>query len=468
MWKDLEKKLIEAIVRSSEHGLIEKAINIPFDMNCGKIHFDIIYYFERYKIYDEKYRTFLFSSMAQIEFPSKDGRAAKILDYFSRDKETNQQEWEAGLQVVQKSKAMYMENYLKYLLLPGRAVNKDISVTYKRIDEFLNLVSDKKVGLPVPVTFEFAYFRLIDLFTPFNFSEETVMPLIYLFEKYNHKIAGKKREDFYKYYSPVYKKTKNIKHKDEIFEIIISYFNSHKPDEKLGEQMFDFIKDFQSNKKDNPDKYPEKDFKKYLKSCEKLLSKALAFTDIRSIKQERILFCLENNISCPGLVPTINECIADIKSDDSYKRNDAAFHLSKMGAKAKPAEAVILTFIKYRERRYFTGSNEFLKHVISILGNIKTNEPKALNMLVQCLTNKGYGIPDKAKTALEQIGKPALPYLLKGLKNLEDYGKISAIDLMGKLGKDAKSAVAPIKKLYKETYNTWVKDAIEDALEKIE
>ena len=75
--------------------------------------------------------------------------------------------------------------------------------------------------------------------------------------------------------------------------------------------------------------------------------------------------------------------------------------------------------------------------------------------------------PYSAMRALASIGPSAVPALKKAFDQGETYIKIRIIEIFGLMGKAAAGEAAFLKTLLAATKEAVVKDAIEDALEKI-
>jgi TolB-like protein len=451
--------------------LVDRAIKIPFDNTCGKIHYNVMFDFKKYNITNPAYKSFLISTLDNIEFPDNDSRAAEILRYLSRDDYIDDDEWQHGLNVLQKVGNYHLSSYLQILLL-RKDNSKDPETAYKRIDQFVKLVNQKKVGLPVPIDFNMAFFELLDAFNHL-YSKENIL-LMYCYGEYKDDVVLDDKEvvKLFGLLETMYLRDEQIENKVKILNGMIEFIKKNQMSEKLADELYSFVKNFEitSYKNDHPEeikKAPPQHFEIFVKGINEKFCEALALADIKSQIEERVDFCLENNIPCPEVIPTLEECVRDINSADSFKETRAFEILEKMGQNARAAEQVISTVLDTDDlvNKSQTSTNQ--RHAANILGNIKTENPKSLKLLVDALGSLNYMVPDAAQQALVKIGKPAVPYLIEALNSKFGGVLYKAVTTLGMIGKDANQAIKPLEKIYQETNNSAVYRAIEIALKLI-
>ena len=166
------------------NSVVGRATLIPFDMECGRVHFRVMAVFRRYKIYPAAYTKFLISALKSIENPSLDYRAMDILRYFSSDGTVDNGEWEAGLYAVRRSRTSTLHSYLRYLF------NNDgepASLVRKRVRTVMTMGRKKEIGRPVTFTSEQIFFKVMHgLGTTYR--KNLANPL-YVFEKYSPMVS---------------------------------------------------------------------------------------------------------------------------------------------------------------------------------------------------------------------------------------------------------------------------------------
>jgi len=90
---------------------------------------------------------------------------------------------------------------------------------------------------------------------------------------------------------------------------------------------------------------------------------------------------------------------------------------------------------------------EVHKYAVIILGNIKSTNPKAIELLVQSLGSLESMVPTMALKSLVEIGRPAIPYLIKGLDSEQCSIQYKCAKALGQMGPAAKSARPALQKL---------------------
>ncbi|MBK7650604.1 MAG: hypothetical protein IPJ20_07465 [Flammeovirgaceae bacterium] len=65
--------------------VVNDAIKTPFDNQCGKLHYDVMYSFTRFKIDPPSYKSFLLHTLDTIAYPTGDDRAYEIVRYLTAD-----------------------------------------------------------------------------------------------------------------------------------------------------------------------------------------------------------------------------------------------------------------------------------------------------------------------------------------------------------------------------------------------
>lgn len=451
--------------------LAEKAIKIPFDTTCGKIHYDIMFDFRKYKIINETYKAFLLKSLENIDFPANDDRAIAIIKFLASDDYIDDVEWKHGLDVLKRIGDYTLSFYLD-ILISRKDISKDMETAFNRIDQFMSLVNQKKVGLPIPIDSKAAFFELLDAFNHF-YSEENTL-LMYCYEKYKDDVVldENSANKIFTMLESIYLRDPKKNNKKKILNWIIEFINENQMKKKIASELFSFAGNFETtinkeNQSEKIDKAPPEHLQILIKGIGDAFCNALALTEHGGQQHDHIDFCIENDIHCPGYIPTLDECIQDIKSDDYYKKVRAFEILEKMGESAQPAETVVRIVLDTDDLLHETETGIIQNHAANILGNIKTNNPKSLKSLVNALGSLNYMVPDAAQTALVKIGKPAVPYLIEALNSKFGGVQYKTVVTLGKIGKDAKQAIEPLEEMYKSTNNPAVYRAIEIALKTI-
>ncbi|KKN23623.1 hypothetical protein LCGC14_0903050 [marine sediment metagenome] len=81
------------------------------------------------------------------------------------------------------------------------------------------------------------------------------------------------------------------------------------------------------------------------------------------------------------------------------------------------------------------------KEAIDTLGEMKIADPKIINAISKLLTDKAEMVRGKTADTLRNIGKAAVPNLLRGLEEANNKMKVIIISALGGIGSDAKDAI---------------------------
>jgi hypothetical protein len=470
-----EKALIKKVMsdlsnENSINNAVETAIGIPFNNECGKVHYDVLYYFTHYKIYPAKYKTFLINTLASIDNPSDDNRAGEIIRYFASDGVVDNEEWAASLAILKRIRPVWLSVTAGNML---KGSGKDISLVKARIDEIMALAIDKEIGKPVPAGQEDVLFAIISGIRGY-FQKENMEPPVYAFKKYvniipdNDKFNKKSAEILNSMYFNSDKRTD----KKEILSLIISFFKNRESD-VLAEECAGIVKSLEAKIEDRyePDKNKKKDYAEDLA----LLTKSLGDVYCRSIGiarakgyryivEERELFILKNKIKC-AQGPSVRDLEADMRSGDWDKKLKAIEILSKIGEAAKEAEDTVIKYLGQQGFGYEGGKLRSL--CAKTLGNIKTKNPRGIELLIESFPDYDNGVSHEAEQAIKGIGLPAMPYLIKGLGHSHHAVRLRCAKALGNLGKIAKSALPELKRLSEKDADPYVRKEAQGAQQMI-
>ena len=168
--KQKEKPTCEPVWQPVEHALknlknkiainhaVDRATSIPFEDECGKIHYQVMSSFKRFNIFPAKYNQFLIDTLISIDDPSNDERTRAIARFLSADKTIDQAEWKALLTALKKMNHYALHIDLS-LMLNNRYEEKN--KVRKRIDEIIKLTEAKMIGKPLPFPKEKMFFSIL-------------------------------------------------------------------------------------------------------------------------------------------------------------------------------------------------------------------------------------------------------------------------------------------------------------------
>lgn len=454
--------------------VVNDAVKIPFDIECGVVHFDVMYAFKRYQIDHAGYKKFLMSTLDTIPFPANDERGIEIIRYLAKDSVIDAQEWSLGLKTVRKIGNYSLSTYLSYLLT-RQDVSARLNEIYDRIDAYFELAQAGRIGLPTPVSFTTAFFEMTE---GVKMKDDNRLR-IYCYEKYAERLTidSKNAKSIYGLLTSMYKTESDPQSKVKILKWLADFFNRSETGEKSAEQLYDFVRSFEPNpynKEANKQimrEFPQKDLETLVQLCRGKLSEYATLTPYNSQLTDRINFCVKYDVPIPGTIPTMAEAKTLLEGDDWEEQLRVMKLLVQMKERPKPIEKTLVKILEKRSVDHRDELSQMQELALVVLGNIRTSDPKAIEYMIGSLESRTYMIPDKAVEALVMIGKGAVPALINKLNTLtiHDGGlQYQLAVILGRIGKDAQSAKPSLQALLAKTTNKDIKYAIEAALQAME
>jgi len=449
------------------------AAEIPFEAGCGEVHFDVLAAFRRAGVRDAAYGTFLMKELARIAFPSDDDRAHAILAYAAADG-VDEAEWQAGLAVLRRSEPRDFSSYLVILLQTNEKQRPEAyyAAAFARMDAFMDAIRQGGMGLPVPAKLETAFGEMLDAWNYVYATDNR--PLAHLYEK--HAPGLKPDRDLVQrldsLLSLMYEREADRSLKAKYLGWVTDRFLARTADEVLAQDVFDFLKKFEVTDYwlKHPEelaKAPPEHLPTVVAALRPLFCRIVGLTKFRSQLEDRIDFCLQQGIECPGVVPNAAEAAALVGSSDWTDRLRGAEMLAEMGSRAAPGEAALVAQFDDTEDGSEAEVTVFQNHAAETLGNIRTTSPKSLALLFEALSNLNNGVADSAWNALAKIGRPAVPWLVKGLQGEAGSVQVYASRALERIGPPAVDALPALRKLL-SSGNRDIAKAAEKAIAAIE
>lgn len=445
---------------------VNEAIKTPFDNLCGKLHYDVMYVFQRYKLDPIAYKNFLEKTLDTLSYPTEDDRAYQITQYFSYDKKIDEGEWKSGLQTMLRVGNYSLSSYISALIgKPGDPIEE----LKQRIDILTDAAIKKKIGLPRALDFNTYFLELTE-----GLSNNNTLR-IYSYEKYfkNFTLDEKNNSRVVSLLTSMYKNETAQAEKAKVLGWIVDFFNNNSFS-KSAEQLYDFAFSFKFTGYDSHDEktkqeFPAGDLKILCGLCKSKFGEYALASEYESQKEDRINFCAQNNIPIAGVIPTDEEAIKVFQGNNAVGQLRIIKLISQKPEISSSLEPSLVGLFDKRSLE----NKEYLKDAqaiaITMLGKLKTSNPKAIEFMIQRLLSYDQST-DNAKEALALIGKPAVQPLIKHLTSstIHDGGlRYTIIFILGKIGKDAKPAEGTLKQMLKTETNSDVKYAIEAALQEM-
>jgi TolB-like protein len=457
--------------------LVQDAIKIPFDNECGKFHYHMMGEFMRYKIRDEPYYNFLVKTLREIPFTSRDERAQGIIEFITYDG-TSEAEWNLTLETMARTEYSL---YVYVVAAFKKPELMDSAVAKQWVDEYMTWVNAGKIGKPEAFPYNKAFFQFMQGLGNRNHHLQ-----VYLYDRYGSSIAQEPvnaSNNHYLFLWRMYAEEENPVIKTKIVKWMADYFNRYQY-KNSHDKLFDFAKDFvpekpeEYNRKSVEEKnkeraitYPISDLKILIDLCRAKFIEYATKSEYSSTTEDRINFCLRYDIAVPGAIPTLDEANTILKGNDFDEQIRVMKLLVQMGEKPKPLEPTLISLLDKRSLDKKEDLQEVQNYALEILGNTKTSSLKVINLMIVKLKSFNYKEADNSQEALVKIGKPAVKPVMDRLSTvtLQEGGlQYKLVVILGRIGTPAKPAVPQLQKILRETKNADVKYAAEAALQRID
>ncbi len=452
--------------------LVNEAIATPFDTGCGAVHFRILGRFSRHGISDDKYVEFLLATLAGIEEPMADRRAQMILRYLHGLGPLSDRDWETGLSVVRTIGNDYLNVYLGYLFHTRQVDEAHVKAQYPRVDRVLALARAGKIGLPVPLEYGTVFLELIGALGPYIEPTDKRL-IVYAYERDGGEVLAHAPRRHLKILRSVFRDETDPELRTKVFGWICDIYNRQEPSPRLASTLFDQARELHGEAADPNRPRAEREmyarlFAMYTKRCDDQLSRTLGMLTSESRRKQAAAFCFAHGIEVPELALSVDSLVSVLDSSGLRAQRDAAELLVVMGDAAGPAESTVLKLLRRRDRLRGSGVTNLLWSLVAILGNIRTSNPEAHGILVQCLESRNHAVPDSVQAALARIGDPVLPLLKRELPNTAPTLQIRIVEVFGMMGAAARSELPYLRKLMSRTTDAYVRDALKEAIGRIE
>jgi TolB-like protein len=448
------------------NAVVAAAVATPFDNQCGKLHYDVMYSFTRFKLDPAEYKIFLLRTLDTIRYPAGDERAYEIVRYLTSDVHTDANEWKSSFAALTRVGNYSISSYINYLI--AKSTNSE-EEQKTRIAAYFKVASENKLGLPRPVSFETAFVEMMEGLK----SNQSLRQHVYETYSVRLELDDKLKVTLFSELSSMYKEETRPQRKTELTGWLATFVNANEYP-KAHEQLYDFAWNFKMTYNESQNEiirkeFPEADLKLLTQRCHDKFSRYALMTPYPSQKDDRINFCVKYNIRIPGVIPTLEEADAILKGNNLQEQLRVMKLLVLMETPPKKIESTLIALLNKRSLEDRGTMNEIQTLVIEVLGNCKTADVKAIDYMISVLPHYGNDT-EAAKEALAKIGKPAVKPLMARLDKTTDQDggfQFQLITLLGKIGKDAAIAEKSIQRVLSISRNNDVKYAAEAALQSI-
>ncbi len=466
--KDFQVKLNDLSTKERVDAVVKEAMKTPFDNQwCGKLHYEVLYSLQRFKIKSSEYDAFLLATMDTIRYPSLDDRSYEMIRFLVRDSVVDAKEWKVGLKTISKIGDYTLSTYAGYLLA---RTNSTAEESHQRIDAYFQLANAQKIGLPKPIGYNQAFFEMMEGVRPNQSLRK------YVYENYSNAVAldEKSATTIYTALHSMYQEEEDRVEKTKIMNWIADFFLRHE-DEKTHEHLYDMAGSFSLNSSEARNReimadFPESDLKVLVERCKDKFSAYALKTPYPNQQEDRINFCVKYAIPIPGIIPTMSEAEVILNGNNLSEQLRVMKLLVQMKDRPKSLENALVNLFAKRSLDDKATLNAIQSMAVIVLGNMKTTNSKAIDYMVATLSYFSQEA-DYATEALIYIGKPSVNSLIKKLNSTTDQDggvRYRIIVILGKIGPDAKAALPVFKKIMNENRNDDVRYAIEAAMQTIQ
>jgi hypothetical protein len=252
-------------------------------------------------------------------------------------------------------------------------------------------------------------------------------------------------------------------------------FRGFQPSRELEEALRPFLERLfeaqaRARKEDPTGGLPGRELKALAVLCGDRIVQTIPFIRGRGYTLDCQGFCIENELRAEGIVPTVDALVGQLANESSGEKREAIQLLKAFGPRALPAEPAILKQARRSGRGDVSdGQDKYVLHdLLELLGALGTRNPEAIKVLVRYLGDQEPYLAEAAVGALALVGEPAVPDLQAEFPRLQEPSKkIRIIKVFRLRGHEARPHLDWMNAKLKETDSSYVKDALEDAIEAV-
>ena len=447
----VQEPVLEALrdLRDSERveRLARTAILLPFDQECGRVHFHVMAMLESLRLFPEAYVGFLSAVLGDIRHPGRDRRTEPILRYFAADGQLTGTEWAGVRELITHTEHAY--GIRRTLAL----VRRTPLLAEGRLDEVMQMAAQGRIGRPRVVAEDRILLELIKLLS--RRSLGTPEERLAFYERLRTRLpavfSARDRLLVSVFLRSNYRESTAPAH-DAFLKHLVAFYSVPFPQDEATEQVWSFFndlhRDLERASRDEDRALQQRrrtDLEGVGRAFSKLLCAGLAAGDRMS--EERATVVLAGGLRCPGF-PNVAKIMRDMGSRDEHVQLRAAKYLELLGTDARPAHDLALRYLAIRGSSH--RARALRRHSARILGNLQSTDRRAIALLVQTLTDYE-GATKEAGESLVRIGTPAVPALIQALRRSSRGGlRFRVVVVLGALGPLARQAVGPLQRIASE------------------
>jgi hypothetical protein len=429
---------------------VNEAMKIPFEYNCDA-HLLLTHALTQYKIFNDPYKQFLLKGLDTLKYQYGDDRDRMIARYVSADDNVDEIEWTKCREAMKRLEPLEIRIFIENLI--AAPSKPEFEAKEKWIAQYFDLANNNQLAVPRRMTFDEAFFTMLDGLKNNPRLREGV------YTKYSGSLHtdDHAKSKLFSALRSVYNENESA-HKPTTMMLIVNFVNENEYP-KAPDELYEFAIRLQSDSDPN--------LAALVTNCRNQFSKYALRTEYNSQKEDRIEFCVINNIPIPGVIPTLDEANAILIGNNAAEQQRVMNILVLMNDRPKKLETSLVGLFDKRSLDDREKLADAQTNAIMVLGNIKTSSAKAIDYMITVLPHYGNDT-EAAEKSLVQIGKPAVAALTSRLDKTtaNDGGlQFQLISILGKIGRDAASAERSITRVLNSTSNSDIKYAAEAALQ---
>lgn len=424
----------------------------------------------RYAKDSPAYRAFLVSSLAcaaAIDFGNDTSAEIEAIGYLALDARIDDEEFAAGLAASRAmSEVGYYSVVWKLLLLPQgprqQAGNRarlpvDKAQLSTRIASIMGDIKAGQMGRPAGIEYSRGLLELLGAL------KDDTGAFLSAYDPYAGAVSKERLPLFASPLRSRFEAETDPSLKSRLLERVAANANAIGEQKNYAADLYGFLSSLDGI--DGGEAYA----RDFARLCGPLLAKAMPLVPYN--KDERILLCLRYGIDCPGLVPAFDDIVRGLLlGDDIEARRSSASMLQAMGARAAPATRSVDKLLGFIGDGSIDGmgSPNLQMQCYDILANAGARDAASLSLIAAGMRHSYSDVRDAAADAFLRIGASSTPYVLEIVRTGKKEQKLDALKLLVRMGSSAAGASEALKKALASEGDAYVREAISDALSRIE
>ncbi len=441
---------------------IEMSKKYPFDRNCHVWQFAIMKMFTSLLVNDNAYRAHLFTSVENEGSSSAGDLLTAVLRYAVAINPLSDGEFSLVLTTLQRAPMEDISSVISTLFastkiltpedsdnaLKREAVKQTKQQLLSKLNRILELAKSGSLGAHKKVSQQ-------DIISTIFYKSLNKHPELfeYYYATYAPLLSDSERQKFARNIIAYFKKAPN----ENSLSLLNEYIKNTKINRNLSKYIFALLSDLQKNQH-NSDFSP------------------LALTSIMAYNKDKMANIILNartsqlnknkwliSYNLPSkTVCAVKACAKKLFDKSNRVQKEFAEYLVSYGERAKLVEKdVIKRYQRFAQNRTFNGRSNLKIELLKIMGNIKSQDKEALQIMVVALGSLDSKVPEQAQATLAQLDTAALPTLMATYKSQSKLVQRRIVEIMARFTQQKPAVIKFLSSI--KPGNNSIKYAIEDA-----